>query len=142
MSQNYASAIPSDREGHELQEFATPFKANARYSTNNATVSSVITLNDNTTSVEISAVGQSVAIRWIPSTETAAVSPFASVITTSGATANFDNVIPANYFRRFVVPVETQGVNSVVGIGVQAGTYRRIAIMSGATVSSIMVSEF
>lgn len=142
MSQNYAASIPSDKEGHELQEFAAPFKANARYSTNNATVSSVITLNDNSTVVEINAVGQSVAIRWVPVTETAAVSPFASVITTSGATSNFDHIIPANYYRRFVVPVETQGVNSIVGIGVQAGTYRRVAVISAATVSSIMVAEF
>lgn len=142
MAQNYAASIPSDKEGHELQEFAAPFKANARYSNNNATVSSVITLNDNTTVVEVSAVGQSVALRWVPASETAAVSPFASVITTSGGTANFDHVIPANYFRRFVVPIETIGVNSIVGIGVQAGTYRRVALVSAATVSSVMVSEF
>lgn len=142
MSQNYAAAIPQDREGGVLQEFPAPFKANARYSTNNATVSSVITLNDNTTSIEISAIGQSVAIRWVPASESASVSPFASVITLAGGTANFDHVVPANYWRRFVVPVETQGVQSIVGIGVQAGTYRRVAIMSGATVSSILVSEF
>ncbi len=141
MSQNYAPSIPSDREGHELQEFAAPFKANARYGTNNATVSSVITLSDNTTAIEVSAMGQSVALRWVPATETAAVTPFASVITT-GTSANFDHVVPPNYFRRFVVPVETQGVNSIVGIGVQAGTYRRVAVMSSATASSIMVTEF
>jgi hypothetical protein len=141
MSQNYAAAIPSDREGHELQEFPAPYKANARYATFNAIASSVITLNDNTTVVEVSAVGQSVAVRWIPASETAAVSPFASVLTTV-AGANFDHVVPANYWRRFVVPVETQGVNSIVVIGVQAGTYRRVAVMSAAAVSSIMVSEF
>lgn len=141
MSQNYATAIPSDREGHELQEFAVPNKANARYSTNNATVSSVITLNDNTTSIEIAAVGQALAMRWVPASETAAVSPFGSVITLTG-TANFDNVIAKDTVRRFVSPIETQGVNSIVGIGVQAGTYRRLAVMSAATVSSILVSEF
>lgn len=142
MSLNYAAGLPVDERGNVMQEYPAPFKANARYSTNNATVSSVITLNDNTTVVEIAAVGAPIAVRWIPSTESAAVSPFASVITTSGATANFDYVVPKDQMRRFVSPIETQGVNSVVGIGVQAGTFRRIAIMSNVAVSSIMVSEF
>ena len=141
MAQNYAASIPSDKEGHELQEFAAPFKANARYGTNNATASSVITLNDNTTVVEIQGVGAAVAVRWIPATESAAVSPYASVITT-GSTANFDHIVPTNYWRRFVVPVETIGVNSIVGIGVQAGTYRRVAVMAATAASSVMVSEF
>lgn len=142
MSINYAKAIPSDTNGHQLDGFSPAYKANARYSTNNATNSSVITLNDNTTMVEITAVGAPIAIRWVPATETAAVSPFASVITTSGATANFDNIVGLNATRRFVVPQETAGVSSVVGIGVQAGTYRRIAVMSNAAVSSILVNEF
>lgn len=141
MSQNYASAIPTDREGHDMDTYPSPFKANARYGTNNATASSVITLNDNTTVIEIAAISQPVAVRWIPATESASVSPFASVITT-GTTANFDHMVASNGIRRFVVPVETQGVNSIVGIGVQAGTFRRVAVMSAAGVSSIMVSEF
>lgn len=141
MSQQYARFLPTDQTGNAMQEFATPFKANARYSSFNATVSSVITLNDNTTEVEVSAVGQSVAIRWVPATETASVSPFASVITAVSG-ANFDNVVPANYYRRFVVPQEGQGVASIVGAGVQAGLYRRMAVISGAAVSSVMVSEF
>lgn len=142
MSINYARELPHDKAGESMQEFAAPYKANARYSTNNATVSSVISLTDNTTTIEISAVGQSVAVRWIPASETAAVSPFASVITTNGVTANFDHIVPANNYRRFVVPVESAGVSSVVGLGVQAGAYRRVAVMSAAAVSSIMVSEF
>lgn len=142
MSNNYAREVPYDKGGTALPQYPAAYKANARYSANNATVSSVLTLNDNTTVVEVSAVGASVAIRWVPSTETAAVSPFASVITTAGATANFDHIVPANMFRRFVCPIETQGTASIVGIGVQAGTYRRIAIMSAAGVSSIMTAEF
>lgn len=142
MAINYAAGIPVDERGNVLQGYPAPFKANARYSTNNATVSSVITLNDNTTVVEVAAVGAAVAVRWVPASESAAVSPFASVITTSGATANFDYIVPKDGMRRFVAPVETQGVNSIVGIGVQAGTYRRIAVMSNVAVSSILVGEF
>lgn len=142
MSLNYANAIPIDEKGNPVQGLPPPVKPNARYSSNNAIVSSVITLSDNSTEVEIAAVGQSVAVRWIPATETASVSPFASIITTAGATANFDYIVPKDGVRRFVAPLETQGVNSVVGIGVQAGAYRRVAVMSAAAVSSIMVSEF
>lgn len=142
MGINYAKQLPIDGGGNPMQEYPAPFKANARYSTNNATSSSVITLNDNTTVIEVIANGSPVAVRWIPSTETAAVSPFASVITTSGATANFDHIVPKDTYRRFVSPIEIQGVSSIVGIGVQAGTYRRVAIMSGAAVSSILVAEF
>lgn len=142
MSQNYAKPLARDVNGNELQEAAVPFKANARYSTNNATVSSVITLNDNSTGVEVAAVGSPVAVRWIPATESAAVSPFASVITLSGATANFDFMVGKDTVRRFISPIEGAGVASIVGLGVQAGTYRRLAVMSSAAVSSIMVSEF
>lgn len=142
MSTNYARELPRDKSGNELQEYPAPYKANARYSTNNATVSSVITLNDNTTVIEVSAVGQAVAVRWVPVSETAAISPFASVITTSGATANFDYTVAKDTIRRFVSPIEGVGVASIVGIGVQAGTYRRVAIMSAATVSSVLLSEF
>ncbi len=69
MAQQYAKFLPKDQAGNVMQEFPTPFKAVARYGTNNATTSSVITLTDNTTEIEISAVGAPVAVRWIPTTE-------------------------------------------------------------------------
>lgn len=142
MAINYAKDQAMDKQGNVMEDYGLPYKALARYASNNATASSVITLNDGTTTVDIYAAGQSVAIRWVPASETASVSPFASVITAPGGTANFDYVIPQNYYRRFVVPIEGQGVSSIVGIGVQAGTYRRLAVISAGTVSSIMVSEF
>lgn len=142
MGINYAKQLANDVNGNPLQQVAVPFKPNARYSTNNATVSSVITLADNSTDIEIAAVGAAVALRWVPATETAAVSPFASVITTSGATSNFDFIVGKDTVRRFVSPQEGAGVSSIVGRGVQAGTYRRVAVMSATTVSSVMVTEY
>lgn len=142
MAINYAPGQPVDERNNVLVGYPPPFKPNARYSTNNAVVSSVITLADNSTEIEIAAIGQPVAVRWVVATESAAVSPFASVITTSGATANFDYIVPKDQVRRFVAPIETVGVNSVVGIGVQVGAYRRVAIMSAGSASSIMVAEF
>lgn len=141
MGINYAKELPSDKNGSKMQEYYPAYKSLTRYGTNNATISSVITLTDNTTVVEIAANGSPVAVRWIPSTETASVSPFASIITT-GASANFDHIVAKDTVKQFVVPQESQGISSIVGINVQSGLYKRVAFMSGAAVSSIMVSEF
>ncbi len=92
----------------------------------NATVSSVITLNDNCTDLEISAQVSPVGIRWVPRTETAGVAPFGSVITAAG-TANFDAIIPAGVVRRLVVPIETIGTSSIVGANIANGLYNRLA---------------
>lgn len=142
---NYAKSLPKDKNGETLQQFAVVALSQARVNTDNAVASSVISLNPNTTSLEVSAVGgQGIAIRWIPATETAAVSPFASVIS-SGLTANFDHHIQPGTTRRFVVPVERQGSPLVAGaqIGSVAGLYQRVArINAGATASSVLIAEF
>lgn len=141
MSINYATGLPRDEHGNGLQEYPSPVKALARYNTNNATVSSVITLTDDTTVIEVTAAGSDVAIRWVPATETAAVTPFASVIS-QGATTNLDHVVPRNTYRRFVVPIESQGVSSIVGANVKNGLFKRVAVVSGATVSSLIALEY
>ncbi len=141
MSQNYAKVQPMDQGNGKMVNYDPAYKALARYGTNNAIVSSVITLTDDTTIVEIAAVNVPVGIRWVPSTETAAVTPFASVITT-GTGMNYDHLVAKDTTRQFVVPQERQGVGSVVGINVQAGLYKRIAVIAGASVSSILVAEF
>lgn len=136
MAGNYAKAIPRDNGNSPLQEFPTPFKAQARYYRDSAAVSSVITLTDNTTIVEVGTGGATGALlRWVPATETAGVNPFASVLTT-----NYDNFIPANSLRRFVVPKESQGVTSIVGINVQNGLYKRVAIMNVGA-GSVLTAE-
>lgn len=133
---------PIDEGGNLMMNSPSPFKANATYNATAAPASSVITLNDNTTLVEVTTSGSSGAVlRWVPVTETAGVSPFASVIS-SGLTANFDHAIPPNTVRRFAAPLETRGVNSVVGVGVQGGYYRRVAVGNAGGVASILVTEF
>lgn len=144
MTANYAPAQPQDSKNQVMVGYPPPKKAKASYG---ATIvaSSVITLTDNTTEVEIEAVGgNGVAIRWVPVTETAAVSPFASVIA-SGGTANFDHIIPSGQVRRFVVPVETIGTTSIVGVNKQLGLYNRIAWIQSAGLtssSSVFSTEF
>lgn len=141
MSLQYASRLPTDASGLPMQEYPSAKKALARYGSS-ATVSSVITLTDNTTVIEVTAVGGGgVSLRWIPATETAAVSPFASVIA-SGATANFDNVVAADTTRRFVVPIEVYGTSSIVGLNKQEGLYNRVAFITNSIPqSSVLVLE-
>jgi hypothetical protein len=144
MGNLYAKPLSRDQGGEPLQEYPAPYKAKTQYTGENGTASSVISLTADTTTIEISAIGGTgAAMRWVPRTETAAVSPFASVITVAGATANYDHVVPAGEVRRFVVPIETLGAQqgSVVGINPQNGLYQRVAVKTFG-VSSVMTSEF
>ena len=140
---NYARNLPRDMGGEAMQDFPAPTIALEQYTTENGVASSVISLHPNTTSLEIStSAGQGAVIRWIKTTETAAVSPFASVIA-SGLGANYDHHIPAGVLRRFVVPKETQGIGTGnLQIGSTFGLYQRVArINAGAGPSSILFVE-
>jgi len=129
-------SLPRAGAGSEaFQEFPAPILAKQRFSSENATNSSVVSFTDNTVQLEIAAVGAGAAIKWIASTDTQA-----SIITAAG-TANYDHVIAANTVRRFAIPQETNGTPSIVGAGVQNGLYRRVAWRS-LGVGSIMSSEF
>ncbi len=139
---NYAKRLAVDAGGTPMQEYPSPFTSNARYNTENGVASSAISMNPNTTKLEVGAFGgQGVKIRWVPIAETAAVSPFGSVIS-SGVGANFDHWVPPGTYRQFVVPKETGG--SPTGqAGSVNGLYQRVAVVSaGATASSIIASEF
>lgn len=121
----------------------SPFKALATNGNVNQAASSVITLTDNTTMVEVAAMGAGGAvIRWVPATETAGVAPAASVIGL-GTGQNFDHGVPASTVRRFVVPIENVVTQySVVGANVQNGLYKRLAVISAGGISSVLVTEY
>ena len=127
--------LPVDQDGEKLQEFPAPYVALKVDNSENNTVSSLITLNDNCTTIEVQAVGGAAAIKWITTGNT---NP--SVITAAG-TANFDHLIPANYFRRFAVPMETAGVNSIVGLNKQAGLFNRVAVKS-VGIASVATTQY
>lgn len=133
---NVYAPQPVDRGLNVLVGYPMPEKAEAQYVNNNIAVSSVITVDADTTTIEVTASGATALLRWVPSTETAAVSPFASVSAT-----NFDHAIAANQTRRFALPPERQGVPSVVGYNAQAGLYSRYAIISNG-IGSVITSEF
>ena len=143
---NYAKRLPMDTTGQSRVDAAPPFKALATWNISNQSASSVISLNPITTDIEIGSsgagtVGGGIVIRWIPLTETASVSPFASVIA-SGLTANFDHFIPVNWNRRLVVPRETTGQTAGGQIGSVNGLYQRIAWTTAGAPASILANEY
>lgn len=143
MALQYAPGLPVSRSGSDMQEFAFPVVSKKQYTNENATASSVISVSHDTTALEVAAVGGAVAVRWVPRTETAAVSPFASVITIAGATANYDYIVPSGTVRRFVLPIETAGAaqGSVVGANRQHGLYQRVAVKTMG-IASVLLAEF
>ena len=85
--------------------------------------------------------GEGIVIRWVPTTETAAVAPRGSVIA-SGLGANFDHLVPVNTVRRFAVPRETAGAREGAAGSVN-GLYQRVArINAGRIASSVLLTEF
>lgn len=131
----YANKIPNDVAGNDIQNAAMLIPAIVTITSENATASSVITVNDNTTDLEVAAVGVTGFLKWITRGDTTA-----SVIAAAG-TANYDVVIPAGTVRRLVIPVETGGTSSIVGANIQNGLYNRYAIKS-AGIGSILTTQY
>lgn len=126
-----------DAGGSEMFDFAIPFVALEEDLSENNVVSSLITLTDNTTEIEVAAVGAAAAIKWIATGDT-----IGSVITAAGTTADFDFVIPPNMMRRFPVPIEKfVAQTSVVGLNKQYGLYNRVAVKSVA-IGSILTTQY
>lgn len=144
MARNYAAGSPvGDNTQPITADTPAPFKAIAQYLSENATVSSVLTLTQNTSAIEIATGGTSAVVRWVSVTDTAA-----SVVAVAGATANFDHMVPANWRIRLVVPIES-GVNvttgatitSMVGANREYGLYQRVAIKTQG-IASVAVTEY
>lgn len=131
----YATPVPNDSAGNDIQGAAIPQPAIVTITSENATASSVITLNDNTTDLEIAAVAVTGFVKWIGRSDTTA-----SVIAAAG-TANYDVVIPANTVRRLVVPRETMGTSSIVGANIANGLYNRVAYKT-AGIGSILTTQY
>lgn len=137
MAINYSKPLPKDAGSMEaLQEYPPAVLSVTRITSENATVSSVITLNDQTTMLEIAAIGAPAAFRWVPTSDTQA-----SVVTAAGASANYDHVVASGTVRKFVVPQERQAITSIAGANVMNGLYSRVAWRT-IGVGSIMSSQF
>lgn len=140
MSKDYSMGKPMGNNGVPQYDNPPAVKALQRYVSENATASSVLTLTDNTTSIEIGTGGSPAVMRWVSASDTQA-----SIVAIAGATANFDHEIAANTVRRFVVPIEvqnnSQGYSSMVGIRVANGLFARVAVKTQG-IASVLVSEY
>lgn len=140
----YAKSIPIDKDGTPIQVAVSPVTALAVNGAMNVAASSVITLTQDTTAIEVATQGVGGAyIKWISTADTSG-SVFG--ISSVGATfaANYDHQIPTATWRRFVVPIESNpatGYSSQMGANRLNGLYRRVAIVSSG-ISSVMVSEY
>lgn len=135
MAQGVYTSLARGEDGQPFYNSPAPVPAIARYNAGSG-VSSVVTVTDNTTTLEVGAVGGSgVLLKWIGRTDTAG----------SVTGANFDNFIPPNMVRRFAIPIETRGTASIVGANIQNGLYNRVAWFSAvgaAGASSVIASEY
>ena len=141
---NYASGQPVGNN-QMLFNISTPapFKALKQYYAENGAVSSVVTLTENTTAVEIAAGGAAALIRWVYVSD---ASTAATSVIATGTSANWDHVVPANTVRRFVVPIEVSSPGiapnaSMVGARVENGLFARLAYRN-AGIGSVMASEY
>lgn len=143
MATNPYPKLPRDTGQESMQNYATHASVKAIYASENASTSSVITLTQDTTALEIVAIGalpSAGVMRWVSSV--AAFGAATSVISAAG-TANFDHVIPNNTITKLAVPIEFQNTNpgSVQGANRLNGLYRRVAIKS-IGVASIILTEY
>lgn len=135
---NYAPDLAQSQNGDSMQDYPAPKLAKARYSNENNTASSVISVTHDTTALEVAAVDKTAFLRWVATADTQA-----SVIGVAGATASYDHVIPAGTLRRFVIPRESLGSSqrSVQGVNRGEGLYQRVAIKT-AGISSVLTTEY
>ena|SRR3990167_7158236 len=134
---NYSPLLPLDKDGVPLQEYPSPKRPLTRYASDNASVSSVISVTHDTTALEIAAITTSAVMRWVTTGDTQA-----SIISAADLAENFDHVIPIGTVRRFVVPIESNPqTGSVQGINRELGLFQRVAIKSTG-IGSVLVAEF
>ena len=136
MSNAYAPQTPKGKD--EMPKVGYPPAKVALESNNNENiiVSSVLAFTHNTTEIEVAAVGQGVAGKWAANQAT-------SVVTATGAGANFDFVVPSGESRRYVVPRESSGsYGSVQGVNRAEGLFTAIAYKTLAGNGSVLTAEF
>lgn len=138
---NYATNIPRDKDGAELHH--SPPANTALVSTNkeNASASSILLLGHDTTMLEVAAVNQHVAMKWLTQATVDSSVAGTSVITAAGS-SNWDNIIQTNTVRRFVVPVATNPeTGSVQGINRELGLYPAVAFKTTAGNGSVLTAQ-
>jgi hypothetical protein len=134
---NYSPITPRDKDNFAKVGYPPAKVALESNNNENISVSSVLAFTHDTTEIEVTAVGQGVAGRWATNQAT-------SVVTATGAGADFDFVVPVSESRRFVVPIATydQNSGSVMGVNRKQGLFQNIAYKTLAGNGSVLTSEY
>lgn len=144
-SQNYARGIPMGNNQMPASYIAPPAVAAIQTTVADVTptTSSIRTLSQNTTAIEVGAVGGPAYIKWL--TQSVVDSSVAGTSIVATGAANFDHIIPAASYRRFVVPIATHysaGQGSLVGANVENGLYPNVAVLGGTGASIISLTQY
>ena len=138
-------ATPQGKLGEVKVGYAPALVALARQNKENAAASSILLLGHDTTELEMLAIGQPVAGKWLSQATVDSSVAGTSVITIAG-TANYDFLVPAAEMRRVVVPIATnvQTEGSVMGVNRKFGLYPAVAFktVGAAVVGSILTAQF
>lgn len=123
----YADPQPVDRFGNATQPEQSSPKVALRTDVSGGLVSSIIALDGRATVIEVATGNGPAAIKWFGSVIGANPNP-------SVTGTNYDNAMPANWIRRFVIPQSTAGVSTVGsvvgGYGSMNGLYTQVAVIS------------
>lgn len=124
--QGYASPQPVDRFGNQVVSEQAGSTPALTVNVSGAIVSSIIALDGRATVLEVVTGNGAVAIKWFGSVIGANPNP-------SITATNYDNALPANWVRRFVIPQSVAGVahiGSIVGgYGSQNSLYTQVAVI-------------
>lgn len=134
---------PQGKLGEVKIGYAPAKVALARQNKENASASSILLLTHDTTELEVAAVAQHVAGKWLSQATVDSSVAGTSVITAAGS-ANHDFVIMSGDFRRVVVPIATnvQTDGSVMGVNRKLGLYPAVAFKTLAGNGSVLTAEF
>lgn len=139
--QGYADPQPTDRYGNLVRDEQSSNKPAFRSDVSGAIVSSQITLDGRSTVLEVVTGNGPVGIKWFGSVIGVNPSPSVTAIA-------YDNAIPANVVRRFIIPQSVAGIaniGSIIGgYGAQNGLYTQVAVipLQGSAPTSVFTSQF
>jgi len=138
---NYAKGKPVGNNLIPFYDSPPAEVALSRSVRDNASASSILVVSDDTTAIEVAATNGAAFIKWLQqSVVDSSVAGTSIVSAASGA--NFDNVVPANTVRRFVIPIaKTVQTTSIQGINPTNGLYKNVAIKT-AGIASVAAIEF
>ena len=140
---NFYPETPQGKLGEVKVGYAPAKVALARLNDENALVSSILLLTHDTTELEVAAVGQGIAGKWLSRADVDASIAGTSVITAAG-TINADFVVPVSTQRRVAVPVSTftPTSGSVMGVNRKLGLFPAVAFKTLAGTGSVLAAEF